>query len=143
MTEFQRLGVSFPQNVTNRGPACRLKRGRRVGFAEDPDGEPAAVGMPIDASHGYRVEAVLTRQAPGKAESDTLKSDPAWDNTGTDAKNLVERSRNLLDNMHDDDKEEAIDLHEQISAAIDARDAEGLAAACEGLKELLFFVEGK
>ena len=45
--------------------------------------------------------------------------------------------------MHEDDREEAIDLHEQIQAALSARDLESLNTACLELNELLFFVEGK
>ena len=56
---------------------------------------------------------------------------------------LLERSRGLLNSMHGDDKEEAVDLHEQIQAAVAAGDLAGLARAVEALRELLFFVEGK
>jgi molecular chaperone DnaK (HSP70) len=60
-----------------------------------------------------------------------------------DALALLERSRSLLDTMHDEDKEEAVDLHEQIQAAIAARDLAALAKVVEELRELLFFVEGR
>ena len=60
-----------------------------------------------------------------------------------EAQSLVKRSRRLLEGMHADDREEAIDLHEKIEAAIEARDSAALNKASESLKELLFFVEGK
>jgi len=60
-----------------------------------------------------------------------------------DAENLVERSRKLLDKLHPDDREEAIDLHEKIESAIDSGDAPALAQAAKALRELLFFMEGK
>jgi len=56
---------------------------------------------------------------------------------------LLERSRALLSTMHDDDKEEAVDLHQQIKAAVAAEDLEALAEAVDALRELLFFVEGR
>jgi molecular chaperone DnaK len=60
-----------------------------------------------------------------------------------EAADLVERSRKLLDRMHQDDREEAIDLHERIGAAIESGDAPALAEASRALKELLFFMEGR
>ena len=60
-----------------------------------------------------------------------------------DAKALLERSRRLLDRMHAEDQEEAIDLHEKIESTIASRDTARLGGACEELKELLFFVEGQ
>jgi molecular chaperone DnaK (HSP70) len=60
-----------------------------------------------------------------------------------EAAGLMERSRNLLDGMHPEDREEAIDLHERISEAIEDRDAAALAGASKELRELLFFIEGK
>lgn len=56
---------------------------------------------------------------------------------------LLARSRALLDKMHADDREEAIDIHERIEAAVEAGDGDGLRAACNALRELLFFVEGQ
>ena len=49
----------------------------------------------------------------------------------------------LLDTMHDEDKEEAIDLHEEIEMALAAEDRKALGKACQKLNELLFFVEGR
>jgi molecular chaperone DnaK len=60
-----------------------------------------------------------------------------------EAADLVERSRKLLDKMHQDDREEAIDLHERIGTAIESGDAPALAEASRALKELLFFMEGR
>jgi molecular chaperone DnaK len=59
-----------------------------------------------------------------------------------EANDLVEQSRRLLDTMHPEDKEEAIELHERISAALSSNDPEALKKAAAGLRELLFFVEG-
>jgi len=59
------------------------------------------------------------------------------------AQDLMERSRRLLGKMHAEDREEAIDLHEKIDAAIESGDAEALRQASQALKELLFFVEGQ
>ncbi len=60
-----------------------------------------------------------------------------------EAENLMARSRKLLESMHAEDREEAIDLHERIGDAIAAGDAEALAKATRALTELLFFMEGQ
>ncbi|MBM4025911.1 MAG: heat-shock protein Hsp70 [Planctomycetes bacterium] len=60
-----------------------------------------------------------------------------------EAQRLIDRSRELLPAVHDEDKEEIVDLHEKIQEAIDAANQEALAAAVEALRELLFFIEGK
>src|SRR5580658_5419001 len=46
-----------------------------------------------------------------------------------EAVDLIERSRKLLDKMHQDDREEAIDLHERIGSAIEAGDVAALSEA--------------
>ena len=61
----------------------------------------------------------------------------------TEAESLVARSRKLLEQMHEEDREEAIDLHERIGAAIESGDAATLAEASRALSELLFFMEGQ
>jgi hypothetical protein len=45
--------------------------------------------------------------------------------------------------MHDEDKEEAIDLNAEVETAIAREDREALEKARRSLEELLFFVEGK
>jgi molecular chaperone DnaK len=60
-----------------------------------------------------------------------------------EARELMERSRRLLSDVHDEDREELIDLHEQIELAINLNDAASLATAAGELRELLFFIEGK
>jgi molecular chaperone DnaK (HSP70) len=56
---------------------------------------------------------------------------------------LLERSRRALGNMHPEDREEAIDLHEKIEAAVQSGDTRALEQASKALRELLFFVEGQ
>jgi hypothetical protein len=45
--------------------------------------------------------------------------------------------------MHAEDREEAIDLHEKIEAALGSGESEPLREAAHALRELLFFVEGQ
>ncbi|MBI4905628.1 MAG: Hsp70 family protein [Acidobacteria bacterium] len=59
-----------------------------------------------------------------------------------DVEPLLERSRAAIANMHPDDREEAIDLHEKIANARDSRNEKDLLDSMKALKELLFFVEG-
>ena len=60
-----------------------------------------------------------------------------------EAAGLMDRSRKLLERMHAEDREEAIDLHEKIGAAIESGNAAMLADASRALTELLFFMEGR
>ena len=60
-----------------------------------------------------------------------------------DARDLVTRSRDLLHDVHDEDKEDIINLHEKIEKALADSDLNELGAAVGELKELLFFIEGE
>jgi molecular chaperone DnaK (HSP70) len=76
-----------------------------------------------------------------ESQNKILEFDSPWGRAHRDAVSLLERSRRLLDRIHPEDREDAIDLHERIDSAIAARDAAVLSEAGEELKELLFFVE--
>ena len=71
------------------------------------------------------------------------KKNDDWIKLQSEARALIEKSRLLLDKMHDEDKEEAIDLHEIIETAVTAEDITALSEGIDELKELLFFIEGK
>jgi hypothetical protein len=55
----------------------------------------------------------------------------------------MERSRLLLDKVHEEDREEVIDLNQAIESAIESKDGAALKQAIHDLRELLFFVEGR
>ena len=59
----------------------------------------------------------------------------------SEARALLERSRNLLDRMSAEDREEAIGFHETLEAALQARDWARLREAVTELADLLFYVE--
>lgn len=69
--------------------------------------------------------------------------DPELIRAVEEASRLIERSRGLLEKMHPEDREEAIDIHERLQETIDSGHKEGIRAAIDELRELLFFVEGK
>jgi len=69
--------------------------------------------------------------------------DPELEAVIAAAHRLVDRSRRLLADIHDEDKEEIIDLHERIQEAIDTSDRQALSGSVHTLQELLFFIEGK
>jgi molecular chaperone DnaK len=70
-------------------------------------------------------------------------SDSTWDKASREAWEMVERSRRIVEEVHEEEREEIIDLNEEIETAIAARDESKLAGASKQLSELLFFVEGK
>ncbi len=102
---------------------------------EDVDAGPGV----IDAEH----EEVDAERGEVPAKGTAAGESPEWLAARDEAVELLERSRALLDVMHDEDKEEAIDLHETIHESLDRGDAAGLATASGELSELLFFIEGK
>ena len=79
----------------------------------------------------------------GGAPVEEVEEDSGWSETIRESYRLVERSRSLFGKMHDEDKEEAIDLNAEVETAIAREDREALEKARRSLEELLFFVEGK
>ncbi|MSQ47511.1 MAG: heat-shock protein Hsp70 [Deltaproteobacteria bacterium] len=61
----------------------------------------------------------------------------------SEARAVLERSRRLLDTMNNDDREEAISLHERIENALNTSDTKRLHTAMTELADLLFYVEEK
>ncbi len=107
-------------------------------FAEAEEGEGRSdveVGTAADADAAGEPE----RDGPEPAAADPR----SWPRTCNEAEALLERSRALLPQMHADDREEAIELHDRIEAAIADADAAALEAAAASLREMLFFVEGR
>jgi molecular chaperone DnaK (HSP70) len=102
-----------------------------------------------------RLEELCSARAPGPQDSLTGAAagnagagedrapEPQIPESHRAARQLIERSRRLLDSMHAEDKEEAIGLHERIETAIAAGDEKELDQAVHALSEFLFFVEGK
>ena len=103
--------------------------------------------LDVDAVDGEVLDGDAVREealAVGAAPSGTVVSiDSANAQANRDTINLRERSRRLLGNMHAEDREEAINLNEEIESALASGDSRALQAASEALRELLFFVEGQ
>lgn len=104
--------------------------------ASGEDEDHNVIEIPNNANHARQV--AMTDE---ETQSKVLAFDSPWGKAQRDAKSLLERSRRLLDQMHSEDQEDAIDLHEKIESAITSRATTELSRACEELKELLFFVE--
>ncbi|HUS93338.1 MAG TPA: Hsp70 family protein [Phycisphaerae bacterium] len=109
------------------------------------EGVPLGEGDFDESDGGEQDPATL----PAAPAGDAYVSEPAG-RTGPklskplqDARDLLERSRGLLGEVHDEDREEIIDLHEKIEQAIGTGDEASASAAAEELRELLFFIEGQ
>jgi molecular chaperone DnaK (HSP70) len=87
-------------------------------------------------------DAAAERFPSGFAKGVSVAVDPVWRGLCYEADALLARSRGLLPRLHDDDKEEAVDLNEAIVAAMGAGDRDALIRARDQLKELLFFIQG-
>ena len=77
------------------------------------------------------------------APSESSMEEDTWSELASEGKQLIDRSRRLLEQMHEEDREEAIDLNAQIESALGENDAAALKQAAHDLRELLFFVEGR
>jgi molecular chaperone DnaK len=90
------------------------------------------------ADEGAKVEIA----DEGPSASEQPDGDPIWIAASKEAEALLQRSLALLERMHTDDREDAIDLHEQIHDALKGRDGAALKVHCDELRELLYFIEG-
>lgn len=106
----------------------------------------------LEAEIDEQDEEVESEEIDGAGDSEdhadtaAVESVPAngnWAEVRREGRVLVERSRQLLERMHEEDREEVIDLSERIETAIAATDEPALKGAAKDLRELLFFVEGK
>ncbi len=103
--------------------------------AEDANDElDGGDAQEIEGENDFTVHPASTEGA--EAEDD-------WSTAEDEGRKMIERSRLMLDKIHEEDREEAIYLNQAIEAAIDNRDAAALKQAVHDLRELLFFVEGR
>jgi hypothetical protein len=109
------------------------------------ENEVASARARLDALFATRDSGGPVGESPVPEGSTTVEVAARRVDTGfgAEALALVERSRGLLDRMHEEDTEEAIALHERIQDAVAGADAGALAEAEEELRELLFFVEAR
>jgi len=142
------LEVTAVEKRTGKSKHIRIANALRAKSAE----EIAAARQRIQELYETRGEMVDEAwETPEDLEEDVVDAGahviemPAPVPAGGDAEieRLLDRSRRLLAKMHAEDREEAIDLHEKIDAAMASGDAAALRQAADALKELLFFVEGR
>ncbi len=94
-------------------------------------------------SNGREQEPAMNDESEEISGGNAVDDASGWHGACRRAEKLLERSRGFLSSMHDEDAEEAIDLHEQIETALTSNETGMLSEACLELNELLFFVEGK
>jgi molecular chaperone DnaK len=122
------------QTKTPEEIAAGRKRIQELFETRDFSEFAGGTGYDTDADTDAESDEELTLEAV--AERVALPGEAA-------AEGLVERSRKLFERMHEEDREEAIDIHERIGAAIESGDTAALAEASRALTELLFFIEGQ
>ncbi len=96
----------------------------------------------FDDKDALQIESEVDFTAYPMPKAATVAEDD-WSVAEGEGRKMIERSRLLLDQIHDEDREEAIDLNAAIEAAIENRDAAALKQAVHELREMLFFVEGR
>jgi negative regulator of replication initiation len=108
-------------------------------------GQPAeseGVSAILPGAKPVQEQAQAAEPATGQAEA-PKPQETEWEQAARKANELLEKSRGLLETMHSEDQEDAVNLHEAIQNALDAQDAKALSLAVKKLQELLFFVEGR
>jgi hypothetical protein len=96
----------------------------------------------FDHEDGQAIEGEVdftVRPAPNAA----AVAEDDWSAAEDEGRKMIERSRLLLDKIHGEDREEAIDLNQAIESAIENHDAAALKQAVHDLREMLFFVGGR
>jgi molecular chaperone DnaK (HSP70) len=103
---------------------------------EDFDADEDLLDQEVADEDEESLDAPVTLTAGSSDKED-------WSAVEDEGRNMIERSRQLLERIHEEDREEVIDLNHAIEAAIGDRDAPVLKQAVHDLRELLFFVEGR
>ena len=96
----------------------------------------------FEGGHGQQIE----REGDFSAETALKEAEVAeddWSTLENVGRKMIERSRLLFDKIHEEDREEAIDLNQAIESAIENQDAAAIKQAVHDLREMLFFVEGR
>ncbi|MFO8072680.1 MAG: Hsp70 family protein [Polyangia bacterium] len=114
-------------------------------LARKSEAEIEAARERLEALFGERVgEGRAAGAAPEDASArDGSAQSSDWREAVARSDALVGRSQRLLEKMHAEDKEEAVDLHEAIRHAVESGDEAALSAAVRELEDLVFFVEGR
>jgi len=136
ITIARALQAKSPSEIAAARERLKALYSSRAEEAEESSGEMARDDSALEDAE------ITSEEGTGESEEKVIGVSPTPLEAEREANDLVERSRQLLYSMHPEDKEEAIELHERIQAAISSNDPEALKKATAALRELLFFVEG-
>jgi molecular chaperone DnaK len=105
----------------------------------------------LDRLFASRV-AEMAAEAPGTQteaqSSDTgprsqMQESTPENQAGDEAQRLIDRCRAAMESMHDEDREEAVNLIEAVTSAKQSNDPAALEESRKALGEFLFFIEGR
>ena len=136
ITIARALQAKSPSEIAAARERLKALYSSRAEEAEESSAEMARDDSALEDAE------ITSEEGTGESEEKVIGVSPTPLEAEREANDLVERSRQLLNSMHPEDKEEAIELHERIQAAISSNDPEALKKATAALRELLFFVEG-
>ena len=136
ITIARALQAKSPSEIAAARERLKALYSSRAEEAEESSGEMARDDSALEDAE------ITSEEGTGESEAKVIGVSPTPLEAEREANDLVERSRQLLNSMHPEDKEEAIELHERIQGAISSNDPEALKKATAALRELLFFVEG-
>lgn len=128
----QRIRELYESRATGGEDEWELPADEEWDVEEEDSAAISAAGAPAREADAAREKSGGGASAGVRAGADDTR-----------VRDLLERSRQRLEQMHADDREEAVELHERIAAAMETGDRDALRNASRALGELLFFVEGK
>lgn len=137
--------MSEDELTANRDRLMALFATRSMSPGEDADLEDEATieaSTAVGGSASDQEPGPFSLQRSPDERSATDAELDASDQLIVEAKAMMERCRGLMDQLHADDREEAVNLNEEVELAISAGDSKALSTAKDSLGELLFFVEG-
>jgi molecular chaperone DnaK (HSP70) len=101
-----------------------------------------AATLPIESQDPFNSVQDSTPALDSPAPTAVASATPATSSTDA-AHALINRCRAGIPSMHDEDREEAVNLIESVNTAIQTGDAESLNESVQALSEFLFFIEGR
>jgi molecular chaperone DnaK (HSP70) len=144
LAQADSIEASFAAGGAEAGAAPPWVEATGSGALEAGTRESATVGS---ATVGSATPGSAT---PGAAPSEAVAlggeqaaAAAAGAGHAAEARQLLTRARSLLDQIHEEDREEVVDLERTIEQAITSGDSSTLSEATGELRELLFFVEGR
>jgi molecular chaperone DnaK (HSP70) len=132
--------TGLSKHITISGASRKRNAGEIISSKEEIDRLFAGrVANRADEADQDATDSGLSAAGSSSAATAVISAEPS---TGS-AQALVERCRARMPSLHEDDREEAVNLIEAITSAQRDNNQAAVDESCKALREFLFFIEGK